>query len=101
MENTASRPDVTAEHGLSLLIEAGGHAVLFDMGQSEAFADNAQKMGVDLNRVDAAVLSHGHYDHGGGLGRFFRENDHAPVYMHAQAFEPHYSHERFIGLNPA
>ncbi len=100
-ENTACRNDLTAEHGLSLYIETEGTRILFDAGQSGAFADNAEKMGIDLRCVDFAVLSHGHYDHGGGLMRFLEINKTAPVYIHPDAFLPHYNgSEKYIGLNP-
>ena len=90
------------EHGLSLYIEACGHRILFDMGQSDLFARNAAALGVDLAAVDLAVLSHGHYDHGGGLARFLELNSTAPVYLNEHAFEPHYhGAERYIGLDPA
>lgn len=102
IENTASAPDIRAEHGLSIYIETGAHRILFDMGQSGGFADNAEKMHVELARVDIAILSHGHYDHGGGLSRFFEVNDLAPVYMQRTAFEPHFAVDgRYIGLDPA
>lgn len=102
LENTACREDIRAEHGLSLYIETGSHRILFDMGQSDAFAENAEKLGVDLSRVDMAVLSHGHYDHGGGLGRFLEINHTAPVYLNRDAFAPHYNAaEKYIGLDPA
>lgn len=102
VENTTSRCDLTAEHGLSLYIETDGHTVLFDMGASGMFGDNAEKMGIGLNRVDFAILSHGHYDHGGGLQRFFKSNDHALVYVNQYAFEPHYNaKEKDIGLDPS
>ena len=104
MENTMASADVTSslccEHGLSLYLETGDHKILFDMGQSAAFADNAQAMGVDLMSVDLAVLSHGHYDHGGGLARFLEINPAAPVYLSRYAFEPHYNvSEKYIGLD--
>lgn len=102
MENAAARPGLTAEHGLSLYVEACGRRILFDAGQTEAFADNAAALGVDLGQVDLAILSHGHYDHAGGLQRFLRENDHAPVYVHRDAFEPHWhGTEKDIGVDPA
>lgn len=67
------------------------------MGQRILFAENAQRLGIHLEEVDLAVLSHGHYDHGGGLRAFFRLNSHAPVYVQRTAFEPHYS-QRAEGL---
>ena len=102
LENTKLREELTAEHGLSLYLEACGKRILFDCGQSGAFAENARKMGVDLSTVDFMVLSHGHYDHGGGLRTFLRCNDHAPVYVNSHVFEPHYhGPEKYIGLDPA
>ena len=70
-----------SEHGLSLHVETAESTVLFDTGSSGAFADNAAALGIDLAGVDLAVLSHQHYDHGGGLGRFFDINPHASVYL--------------------
>ena len=100
VENTSALPDIDAEHGLSLYIETENRRILFDMGQTELFADNAVKLGVDLSAVDVAVLSHGHYDHGGGLKKFLEINGKAPVYLHKYAFEPHYNGtEKYIGLD--
>lgn len=102
MENTCEVPGLLAEHGLSLYLETQGKKILFDMGQSDAFAQNAQTMGVDLSAVDFAVLSHGHYDHGGGLHRFLELNHTAPVYVNRYAFEEHWHGTvRDIGLDPA
>lgn len=75
------RPDLLAEHGVSLHVQHAGTSLLFDTGASEAFAHNAERLGIDLSQVDLAVISHHHYDHGGGLARFLRENDHAPIYV--------------------
>jgi 7,8-dihydropterin-6-yl-methyl-4-(beta-D-ribofuranosyl)aminobenzene 5'-phosphate synthase len=101
MENTRCREDLCCEHGLSLYMETGDHKILFDAGQSAAFADNARKLGVDLEDVDFSVLSHGHYDHGGGLGKFLECNKGAPVYVSSYAFEHHDSRNGYIGLEPA
>ena len=100
MENTSCREDLCCEHGLSLYLETGEHRILFDAGQSAAFADNAEKLGVDLGKVDFAVLSHGHYDHSGGLGRFLKINETAPVYVSRWAFEPHYNVSgKYLGVD--
>ncbi len=56
-----------SEHGLSFLIEVDQEKVLFDTGASDLYLKNAQKLGIDPNRVDTIVLSHGHWDHGDGL----------------------------------
>ena len=99
VENTSARPELIAEHALSLYIESNGHKILFDMGASDAFVRNAKMLGIDLNAVDFAVLSHGHYDHGGGLTAFFEVNGHAPVYMSRYAFEPHFNKQgKHIGI---
>ena len=101
MENTACREALRFEHGLSLYLETETQNILFDAGQSAAFADNAEKLGVDLGKVDFAVLSHGHYDHSGGLQKFLEVNQAAPVYVSRYAFEPHYSTNGYIGMDSA
>lgn len=101
MENTAN-PGFQCEHGLSLYIEACGQRILFDAGQSAAFADNAEKLGLDLGKVDIAILSHGHYDHSGGLDQFLTLNPTAPIYLSRHAFDPHHNAlGKYIGIDPA
>ena len=56
-----------SEHGLSFFLDVDGKKILFDTGASGIFRNNALKLGIDLNEVDAIVLSHGHWDHGNGL----------------------------------
>lgn len=100
MENTSKNPELVAEHGLSLWIETNSHTILFDSGQTDAFIENAEKMGLDLKKVDIMILSHGHYDHGGGLKRFLEMNSKAKIYMSQYAFLPCYhGEERYIGLD--
>lgn len=100
LENTTQRRDMKTEHGLSLYIETEKHKILFDMGQTQLFRENAQALGIDLAGVDLAIVSHGHYDHGGGLQAFMEVNDHAPIYIHRDAFLPHYNGiGKYIGLD--
>jgi 7,8-dihydropterin-6-yl-methyl-4-(beta-D-ribofuranosyl)aminobenzene 5'-phosphate synthase len=71
-ENTASAPDLLAEWGLSILIEIDSLTILLDAGLSSSAAYNAGILGIDLKKVDRIVLSHGHYDHTGGLQNVLR-----------------------------
>lgn len=100
VENTTNKDEIGAEHGLSLFIETDKKKILFDMGQTDLFAKNAEALGIDLSEVDIAVISHGHYDHGGGLGRFLELNKKAPVYISKYAYGPYYNGiRRNIGLD--
>lgn len=100
-ENTASAEGFACEHGLSLYIEFAGRRLLFDTGASSIFAENAAKMGVDLSKVDACILSHGHQDHGGGLAKFMEINATAPIYVQRQAFVPHFNDaDKDISIEP-
>ncbi len=99
VENT-TKLDCPVEHGLSLYIETEKHKILFDTGQGSLFSENATRFGIDLAKVDLCILSHGHYDHGGGLKEFTDINKEAPIYMNKNAFGLHYhGSERYIGLN--
>jgi len=85
-ENRVIKRGLLAEQGLSLFIEKGDRAILFDTGQSSVYCHNAKAMGIDLKLADYIVLSHGHYDHCGGL-QYFPFEDKAPaVYIHPDAF---------------
>ncbi|TJX14561.1 MBL fold metallo-hydrolase [Tissierella creatinini] len=91
VENTSISKDIGSEHGLSLYIESNGLKILFDVGASELFFENAKKLNVKIENVDYLIISHGHYDHGGGLKTFLRENSRAKVFIHPLAFEKHYA----------
>jgi 7,8-dihydropterin-6-yl-methyl-4-(beta-D-ribofuranosyl)aminobenzene 5'-phosphate synthase len=87
------------EHGISFLIEQGNKSVLFDTGQSfETLSHNANILGKDLRSVEAILLSHGHYDHTGGVIGVCRESR-APLYAHPAAFEKKYKLAK--GMDPA
>jgi glyoxylase-like metal-dependent hydrolase (beta-lactamase superfamily II) len=103
VDDAAGNSRLGPEHGLSLWIEADGRKVLFDTGQGQALEPNAQQLAVDLGQADAVVISHGHYDHTGGLLRALARSPKAIVYIHPLAFESKYargeeSRSRAIGI---
>ncbi|OQC20959.1 MAG: ComEC family competence protein [Planctomycetes bacterium ADurb.Bin069] len=105
IENSSSDPALAAEHGLALWIEARGRRILFDTGQSDAFVANARRLGIDLARADFIVLSHGHYDHTGGLAAALAEAPAARLVVHPAAGTARYAVRpgetaREIGLPP-
>jgi len=91
VEDLSSRGDLIAEHGLSLWVEADGVRLLFDTGQSGAFLANARALGIATERPNALVLSHGHYDHTGGLAFLSGDLQPARLYLHPDAVVPRYS----------
>lgn len=99
-ENT-SRCDFPTEHGLSLYLETEMHKILFDTGQSPLFLENADRLGIHIEDVDICVLSHGHYDHGGGLKTFLEHNSKANVYINPYVFETHLHGPKNIGIEPS
>lgn len=90
-ENSPSSPKFEAEHGLSFYVETPSRRFLFDFGATSVFWRNAERLGVDVSTVDAAFLSHGHRDHGGGLATFLEKNAIAPVYASEKALRSYYS----------
>jgi 7,8-dihydropterin-6-yl-methyl-4-(beta-D-ribofuranosyl)aminobenzene 5'-phosphate synthase len=90
-DSAAGPRGLLAEHGLSLWLEAGGCRILFDTGQGLALGHNAEALGIPLARADALVLSHGHYDHTGGLSLLLQRRRHLPVYAQPEATSPRYS----------
>lgn len=93
VENKTDNPGVFAEHGLSVYIESGGRKILFDGGASDLVIANARSLGIRLEDVDMAVISHGHYDHTGGFPAFHRINPAAPIYLHKNALRVSYGTE--------
>ncbi len=103
VENSVHAPGLKAEHGLAWHIQSGAHQVLFDTGQTNLLLENAGKLGLPLAHLDAIVLSHGHYDHTGGLAAACGSSPHAKIFLHPAARETKFSVQagdrpRYIGL---
>ena len=103
-ENTVYKRGFLGEHGLSVLIETEDRRYLFDTGQSNVFLHNAAKLQLSLKELDGVILSHGHYDHCGGMENLPQQDKEIPVYIHQKAFEKKYAENlktgelRYIGL---
>ncbi len=100
VENTSANNAFIAEHGLCLYIETENHKLLSDTGQTDAVLKNADTLGIDLSLVDTVILSHGHYDHAGGILPLASRNKTADIYMQKSAAEPHFNLERYNGIDP-
>jgi 7,8-dihydropterin-6-yl-methyl-4-(beta-D-ribofuranosyl)aminobenzene 5'-phosphate synthase len=67
MDNYVQSPGLTAEHGWSILIESGEDTILFDTGASHNIINNLKQLGFTAYMINKIFISHGHYDHTGGL----------------------------------
>ncbi|MCR4641780.1 MAG: MBL fold metallo-hydrolase [Lachnospiraceae bacterium] len=108
IENTEGNPDCVSAHGLSFYVETKMHKLLLDLGPSEDTLKNAEALGIKLSDVDTVILSHGHYDHSGGIIPFTKINNKAAIYMQAAAADAYYADDgkdaperyRYIGIDP-
>ena len=97
-ENSVHGGGVSAEWGYSILIETGDKTILLDTGTTGAAADNAVRMGIDLATVDMIVLSHGHYDHTGGLTEVLKRiGRETPIIAHPDIFGLKYGTNKETG----
>lgn len=103
VENSSGKWGCVSEHGLSLYVETKKHKLLVDTGASDSFLWNAQVLGIDIAEVDTVILSHGHYDHGGGIPELMKHNQKAVLYMQRSADGEFYHVEndeiRYIGID--
>lgn len=103
VEDTAGKEGCGHEHGLSFYLETKKHKLLMDTGATDLFLKNAEALSVDLRQVDTVILSHGHYDHSGGLLAFAKINPKAKLYMRNTAGEDYYhvtdTMEKYIGID--
>ena len=99
VENTVQKRGILAEHGLSVLVETADRRILFDAGQTDVFLKNALLLKLSLDDLDGVVLSHGHYDHGGGLEylsalKMDADLSVPTIYVGAGAFSEKFSKEK-------
>jgi len=103
VEDTKGNPTCGYEHGLSFYIETKKHKLLVDCGATDLFMKNADTLGIDLTQVDTVILSHGHYDHSGGILPFTKINETAKIYLKDTAGGEYYhvtsSMEKYIGID--
>ena len=103
-ENTASNSDLLAEWGLSIFVESGRENILFDTGKTISASYNTDSLKIDLKRIDKIVLSHGHYDHTGGLCQILRRmGKEVEIIAHPDIWANKYRHregekDRFNGI---
>ena len=103
IENAPGPAGFRHEHGLSVYFETDRHRILADTGAGEGFVHNAALLGVDLSGVDLLFLSHGHYDHAGGIPAFAAVNPRAEIYLQKTAGLDYYGLDpegpRYIGID--
>lgn len=99
VDNCVDQPDVKGELGFSIYVEHNGYKVLFDIGQSDLFAENAKLFNIDISSIDALVISHGHYDHTGGLAKFLELNNKAKIYIKGGlSFNKYNDSGKYLGI---
>ena len=91
IENTEGPSGCAYAHGHSYYVETKKHRMLLDLGPSGETLQNAQILGINLKKVDTVILSHGHYDHSGGILPFAGINDQALIYMQETAVGDYFS----------
>ncbi len=91
VENSVNVRGLRAEHGLAFHIRTGRHQLLFDTGQSDLLMQNARNLQLDLRGLEAVVLSHGHYDHTGGLKAVNELAPRARLFLHPAAISPKFT----------
>lgn len=91
IENTADN-GFLCEHGLSFWIETNHKKILLDAGSSDAYMENAEGMGIDLNEADYCILSHAHYDHSTGFISYLKQNPNKKLYASKGMKAEYYSY---------
>lgn len=99
IENTCKNEKYAYEHGLCVYIETKKHKLLLDTGASSSFIENMKLLKINIKDIDTVILSHGHYDHAGGIIPFSKLNNKAKIYMQETANNDYYHGEKYIGID--
>ncbi len=86
--------NIIGEHGFAAFVEQEGEKILLDTGQGLGLKPNAKTLGIDLSQINTIVLSHGHYDHTGGLSQLLPFSKKTKIIAHPDVFGPKYSHHK-------
>lgn len=89
-ENTAGKTGLLGEHGLSIFIQSGKYSILFDTGAGYTLTHNATRLNLPLSSIKHLILSHGHYDHTGGMKKLFKFANIEKLFAHPNAFQKRY-----------
>ncbi|HOJ63727.1 MAG TPA: MBL fold metallo-hydrolase [Spirochaetota bacterium] len=98
LDNLTYKTGLSGEHGFSLYLQKDNIKILFDCGQSKKFIENANILGINISEIDLVILSHGHFDHTGGLKDFISINKKAKILLKKEALKEKYKNNKFIGF---
>lgn len=96
-ENCVGWPGLMGEHGFSVLIERDGRRLLFDTGPGASLPQNTKILGKSLAGIEAILISHGHYDHTGGLKWAIQQTGPVDVFAHPAMFAAHMAKSPIFG----
>ncbi len=96
--NDKSKERYFSEHGFSVLIEKDSYKLIFDTGITNVFLKNLEKLGKNINEINDIVISHGHYDHLGGVRELGQFDKTFKIWVKQGIFIPKYSQGRLIGV---
>lgn len=99
IDNTAVDDKLFSENGMSFFVEFGGKNYIIDTGLTGKAAENARRMQLPTDELDAVVLTHNHAAHVGGIDSFMRLSPDAEIYLRAGAQTERFRKRAFQGAS--